>query len=143
MSFIKELVLIVSLHGSKFAIGAENLVEVSEGLEASYSDDVEGFLGTVHFRGEDVKLFNIEKRLNLEGDNSKKSDFVVVHSGNENIAFPVDSVEGVIEIKEEALPFPEYMLIEEGLFTSAYNLNGEFVLSLNIDSLLNPDMPAA
>ena len=66
MSFMKELVLIVSLSGSKFAIGVENLVEVSEGLEASYSEDIEGFLGTVHFRDDEIKLFDIQKRLNLE-----------------------------------------------------------------------------
>ncbi len=138
MSFIKELVLIVSLSGSKFAIGVEDLVEVSEGLEASYSEDVEGFLGIVHFRDDEIKLFDIQKRLNLEADNCKKFDFVVVNSGNENIAFPVDSVEGVIEMKGESLPFPEFMLTERGLFPFVYNWNDEFILSVNIASLLNP-----
>ncbi len=137
MSSIKELVLVVSLNGSKFAIDVDSLVEVSEGLDVSYGDDVEGFLGKVRFRGDEIKLFDIQRRLGLKGNSSKSLNFVIVNSGNEIVAFPVDSVEGVIAIKGNALPFPGFMLSEEGLFPYVYNWDGEFVLSVNIASLLN------
>ena len=117
MSFAKNLILVFSLDGIKFAVDVENLVEVSSDVEASYSDAIDGYLGTILFRDNEIKLLNVQRRLGLNQDKHKRNDFIVVNAGKELIAIPVDSVEGVIRIEGRTFSFPEIKFASGSNFT--------------------------
>jgi len=65
MSEDKDLVLIFSISGCKYAIGLKDLIEVKESSTLLSKSKDEGSLGRIAFRGESIPLMDIKKRLGL------------------------------------------------------------------------------
>ncbi len=139
MSEDKDLVLIFSISGCKYAIGLKDLIEVKEGSTLLSKSRDEGSLGRIGFRGDSIPLLDIKKRLGLPLDVVHDAGSVVVRVGEVIIAFPVDTVEGVMEVSGEQMPFPDVMLEEKGVFPFIYMREGKFVLSLNLTALFDTD----
>lgn len=139
MSEDKNLLLIFSISGCKYAIGLKDLIEVKEGSTLLSGSGDEASLGRIAFRGDSIPLLDIKKRLGLPLDALPGLDSVVVRIGEAIIAFPVDTVEGVMGGDSKQLPFPDVMLEEKGVFPFIYMREGKFVISLNLDVLFDAD----
>jgi chemotaxis signal transduction protein len=139
MSEDKDLLLIFSISGCKYAIGLKDLVEVKEGSTLLSKSGDEGSLGRVAFRGGTIPLMDIKKRLGLSLDAVSDVGSVVVRLGEYIIAFPVDTVEGVMEVQGDQIPFPDVMLEEKGVFSFIYVRDGKFVFSLDLAALYDAD----
>lgn len=139
MSEDKDLVLIFSISGCKYAIGLKDLVEVKEGSALLSKSSDEGSLGRIAFRGDSIPLLDIKKRLGLPSDLVQGAGSVVVRVGEAIAAFPVDIVEGVMEVYGKQMPFPEVMLEKKGVFPFIYTREGRFVFSLNLAALFDAD----
>ena len=139
MSEDKDLVLIFSISGCKYAIGLKDLIEVKEGSTILSKSRVEGSLGRIAFRGDSIPLMDIKKRLGMPLDVVHDAGSVVVRVGEAIIAFPVDTVEGVMEVSGEQMPFPDVMLEEKGVFPFIYMKEGKFVFSLSLAALFDAD----
>ena len=143
MSEDKDLVLIFSISGCKYAIGLKDLVEVKEGSELFSKDRPEGALGRIPFRGSSIPLMDVKKRLGLPRDETSGAGFIVVRLEETVFAFPVDTVEGVMAAHGNQIPFPAAMLEEKEVFPSIYLKEGRFVFSLNLAALYNKDFIAS
>ena len=139
MSEDKDLVLIFSISGCKYAIGLKDLVEVKESSALLTKSSDEGSLGRIAFRGESIPLLDIKKRLGLISDSVVDGGSVVVRVGEAIVAFPVDVVEGVMEVYGRQMPFPDVMLENKGVFPFIYTREGRFVFSLNLSALFDED----
>ena len=140
MSSEKELILIFSIDGFKFSISIKDLIEVTENLDISSECQLEECLGKVEFRGDEVPLVDIKKRLSLEGERKSLCETAaVVRVWDEIMAIPIDSVEGVFEAGSGVSPFPQLMLREKGVFTLIYDWDGEFVLFMNLPGMYSKD----
>lgn len=142
MSVDKDLVLIFSISGCKYAIGLKDLVEVKEGSALLSKSIDEGSLGRIAFRGDTIPLLDIKKRLGLSTDVVHDAGSVVVRVGEAIVAFSVDTVEGVMEVYGNQIPFPDVMLQEKGVFPLIYMREGKFVFSLNLAALFDRDFIA-
>lgn len=139
MSEDKDLVLIFSISGCKYAIGLKDLVEVKEGSALLSKSSDEGSLGRIGFRGETIPLLDIKKRLGFSLDVVSDAGSVVFRVDETIAAFPVDSVEGVMEVHGDQILFPEVMLREKGAFPFIYLREDEFIFSLNLAALYSAD----
>ncbi|MDT8317145.1 MAG: chemotaxis protein CheW [bacterium] len=139
MSEDKDLILIFSISGCKYAIGLRDLIEVKESSALLSKGDDEGSLGRIAFRGDSIPLLDIKKRLGLPSDVVHDAGSVVVRVGEAVFAFPVDMVEGVMEVYGKQMPFPDVMLEEKGVFPFIYMREGKFVFSLNLAALFDSD----
>lgn len=139
MSEDKDLVLIFSISGCKYAIGLKDLIEVKESSTLLSKSEDECSLGRIGFRGDNIPLMDIKKRLGLPSDVVHDAGSVVVRVGETIIAFPVDTVEGVMEVRGEQMPFPDVMLEEKGVFPFIYKREDKFVFSLNLAALFDTD----
>ena len=135
----KDLVLIFSISGCKYAIGLKDLIEVKESSTLLSKSRDGGSLGRIAFRGDSIPLVDIKKRLGLPLDVVHDAGSVVVRVGEAIIAFPVDTVEGVMEVSGEQMPFPDVMLEEKGVFPFIYMKEGKFVFSLSLAALFDAD----
>jgi len=138
MPSIKDLVLIFTLSDCEFAIDVKNLVEVSEGLEFS-PGAIDGTLGKLNYRGASIPLLDIYKRLSLPETGRKSDIVVVVRIDKHLIAFPVDSVKGVMEVKGNVFHFPQIMVREQGVFPLVYTWKDDFIISMDLDVLYGSD----
>lgn len=140
MSSGKELILIVSIDGCKFSISISDLIEVTENLDLSSECQSEECLGKVGFRGSEIPLVNIKKRLCLSDDiKALYGTAAIVRIWDQVVAIPIDSVEGVFEAGNTAYPFPQLMLREKSIFTLIHELNGEFVLFMNLPGIYSKE----
>ena len=139
MSEDKDLVLIFSISGCKYAIGLKDLIEVKEGSTLLSKSEDEGSLGWIGFRGDSIPLMDIKKRLGLPLDVVHDAGTVVVRLDKTIIAFPVDAVEGVMEVHGGQIPFPDVMMEEKGVFPFIYERDGKFIFSLNLAALYDAD----
>ena len=136
MPSIKDLVLIFSVAEVKFAIAVKELLEVAEGLKVSGGRGA-GLLGTVDFRGEQVPLLDIADRLRIGPHAGLSCPMLVVRMDGRTAAFPVDAVFGVAGTTDSLLPFPDWMMTEEGLYSSVFDKDGEFILLLDLKRLFD------
>ena len=132
----RDLILIFTIEGSKFAIGIENLIEVSEDLEVEKKYKLEGCSGVLMFRGEIVPLVDIKGVLGFNEAVNKGSAFLIINVNDVKLGIPVDTVDGVIERKSQGLPFPDILLRVKGVFPYVYDLDGEMVLVVDFGVLL-------
>jgi len=136
----KDLILIFSIDGCKFSIGIEDLIEVTENLELSSNYHSEECLGKVEFRGSEIPLVDIKKRLSLPEEGQRICETAaIVKVWDAVIALPIDSVEGVFVAGSGVFPFPRIMLMEEDAYTFIYRWNEEFVLFMNLPGIYNKD----
>ncbi|MDH3974346.1 MAG: chemotaxis protein CheW [Deltaproteobacteria bacterium] len=140
MSSGKELILIVSIDGCKFSINIKDLIEVTENLDLSSKSQGEECIGKVEFRGSEIPLVDIKKRLSLTEDaKSVYETAAVVRVWNEILAIPIDSVEGVFEAGSAFFPFPQMILRDKNAFTFIHDWNGEFVLHMNLPGIYSKE----
>lgn len=135
----KDLVLIFSISGCRFAIGINDLVEVKESATLLSQSTNDAVLGTIGFRGGSIPLLDIKKRLGLPQGQMAAAGSVVVRVGVHILAFPVDAVEGVMNVGADPIKFPDVMLKEKDVLPFVYIRGDKFVFSLNVSALFDSD----
>lgn len=140
MSSEKELILIFSIGEYKFSVAIKDLIEIRENLDLTLEGHSEECLGKFEFRGSEIPLVNIKKRLSLTADMiGAGNTAAVVRVWDKVIAIPIDSVEGVFEAESGVFIFPQLMLREKDVFTLIYDWKGEYVFFMNLPGIYSKE----
>lgn len=92
--------------------------------------------GLINLRGQVVTTVDLHERLELTGDRDSESMLVVVLVGGESIALLVDRIGGVVDVNDDQFEPPPDTLVGgvRDLILGAYKLDGQLLLSLDVDT---------
>lgn len=92
--------------------------------------------GLINLRGQVVTTVDLHERLALAGEHAAESMLVVVLVGGESVALLVDRIGGVVDVTESQFEPPPDTLVGavRELVSGAYKLEGQLLLSLDVDA---------
>jgi len=92
--------------------------------------------GLINLRGQVVTTVDLHERLALADDRSDESMLVVVLVGGESVALLVDRIGGVVDVNQNQFEPPPDTLVGtvRELVSGAYKLDGQLLLSLDVDA---------
>ncbi|MBN9610190.1 MAG: chemotaxis protein CheW [Actinobacteria bacterium 69-20] len=92
--------------------------------------------GLINLRGQVVTTIDLHPRLVPTGRRSAESMLVVVFAGGESVALLVDRIGGVVDVTDDQFEPPPDTLVGavRELVSGAYKLDGQLLLSLDVDA---------
>jgi purine-binding chemotaxis protein CheW len=97
-------------------------------------------LGIVNVRGDVVPVYDLRRRFGLaERDINLADQLIIARTSRQKVALLVDSVNGVLEVSEEAIASAEKILPEMEYVRGVVKLPDGLVLIHDLDRFLSPE----
>ncbi|RKY00982.1 chemotaxis protein CheW [Candidatus Poribacteria bacterium] len=100
--------------------------------------------GVINLRGEIIPIVDLRKKLGIPPTEDKSNRIIVVEHQDKKVGFIVDSVSEVLRVEEDSIePPPSMMRIDSRYISGIAKLDGEFMIVLDLNRLLEEELETA